>query len=256
MSKPLVSYVIPCYNCQTTIFDTVMSIKDTDLLVRHEKELLWPKIEVILVNDGSTDYTLSIIKSLEDEFENVKVIDLGENKGKGIARNTGNKAAKADIIGVLDSDDLHIGDRTGEILKYFKENPDMDVFYSSYKTIHTYNGKEGLFKAKRINPVQLWECGTFAIGHSTVAYTKKAILEQPYSEDKNKDDWQMLWNFYTNKYKFRYSTKPLIAYKITQEDIEKMYTPGLEEHLLEKKQKIMKPYFDKLEVEANVTNES
>ena len=88
--KPIISYVIPCYNCETTITETVHSIKDTHEAYRREKELpsQWDQIEVILVNDGSTDATPYILEALASEHPNIKVITQ-ENCGKGIARNRG-----------------------------------------------------------------------------------------------------------------------------------------------------------------------
>lgn len=240
--NPLISYVIPCFNCEATIYDSVMSIKEGDYIGR-KKDLLWDKIEIILVDDGSTDATPYIIEALEDEFPNIKTEFLLENKGKGIARNIGNQMANADIIAVLDSDDWNIGDRTGEILKTFKAHPDCSVFYSSFKSKHIYDGGEKDFKAHKIDKEQLKNKGTFGICHSSIAYTKKAILENPYSEDKNKDDWDMLWNFYTKGYTFRYSDKFLVAYRISEIG-KNIYSKERELELLEKKQNKMKDYWN------------
>lgn len=243
MQQPLISYVIPCYNCESTIYDAVMSIKESDAISRkHDK--LWDKIEIILVDDGSTDCTYDVLEALSSYFPNIKIKLLLENRGKGFARNTGNQMASADIIAVLDSDDWNIGDRTGEILKTFKANPDCSIFYSSFKSKHIYDGAENEFKANKINKEQLKTHGTFNICHSSIAYTKKAILENPYSEDKNKDDWDMLWNFYTKGYTFRYSDKFLVAYRISKDDIDKMKKSGLENQLLIKKQNKMKDYWN------------
>lgn len=241
---PIVSYVIPCYNCETTIYDAVLSIKESDMVSRQGKELLWPRIEVILIDDGSTDSTPDILKALATQFSNVKIKCLGKNKGRGIARNNGNEMAKAPIIAVLDSDDWNLNDRTGEILKYFKNNPDIDVFYSSFIGKHTFNDRQLQFPALKIDRAFLKEYGLFRICHSTVAYTKKAILELPYSEDRNKDDWDMLWNFFTKEYVFGYSEKPLVVYRIDESDVAKNNEEGREERLLKKRQMKMKEYWN------------
>jgi len=241
MTKPLITYVIPCYNCETTIYECVMSIKESDDIVRvqkEKKEPLWPMIEVILVNDGSTDSTIDIINALAEENDNIKVIDLLRNRGKGYARNLGNKTAQADIIAVLDSDDWNINDRTGEILKFLKDT-DRDIFYSSFISKHTYSGHEEKKMAGRIDKVRLKEIGLFNICHSSVAYTKKAILDLPYSNDRDKDDWDMLWQFYNSDYKFAYSTRYLVGYRVRAEAIIKSAEEGKKERLLSKRLKKM-----------------
>jgi glycosyltransferase involved in cell wall biosynthesis len=254
MNKPIISYVIPCYNCETTIFDTIDSIRVSRETIRKQKNLpsLWEQIEVIAVNDGSTDSTLDILNAISEQHPNVKVINLPNNKGKGIARNTGNNFANADIIAVLDSDDWNIHDRTDTIIKLFSRCPEKDIFYSSFVAKHTYNGHSELKTAEKISEKQLKEFGTFGICHSSVAYRKKAILEQPYSEDRNKDDWAMLWNFYSKGYKFFfYAEKPLVAYRVNQQDIDKAkehYNPEFQTRLKSKKMEIISDYFSKKDI--------
>lgn len=63
--------------------------------------------EILLVNDGSTDETLEILKEIEKLYNNVvKVINLKENKGASYARNFGVKNAKGDYILFMDADDI------------------------------------------------------------------------------------------------------------------------------------------------------
>lgn len=247
MNKPIISYVIPCYNCEGTIVDTVLSIKDTHEFVMEKKGLpsKWDQMEVILVNDGSTDSTHDIIDSLASKFGNVVVLDNEENKGRGYSRNRGNKHACADIIAVLDSDDLNIGDRTGTTLKAFEQNPETDLFYGSFLSSHSYMDHLELKEASPVNSSWLQKTGQFRIGHSTVAYKRSTILKYPYSEDKNKDDWDMLWRLYTNHAKFNHTKKVLSAYIIEKSDIVKNLAPNKQSNILKKKKKIMDQFFNR-----------
>lgn len=244
MSKPIISYVIPCYNCQTTIADTVLKIKETHEAYRKEKKLpsLWDQIEVICVNDGSTDFTKDVLDAIAKDNQNMVVIH-NKNHGKGISRNIGNRIAKADIIAVSDSDDWPITDRTAYILKTFEVNPEKDIFYSSFITHHVYSGEEFRKKAGDIDEKYLWNNGEFWVAHSTMAYRKEVILKEPYSEDKNKDDWSLIWNFYSKGYEFCYSDKYLMAYRLKLDSIIQEENPDKIKRILEKKRNIMRPFY-------------
>ena len=93
MDYPLVSIIIPVYNSEKYLSETVQSALSQT----------WTNKEIIIVDDGSTDLSLSIAKSFESEV--VKVYSQ-ENKGASSARNNGLLAAKGEYIQFLDADDL------------------------------------------------------------------------------------------------------------------------------------------------------
>ena len=88
-SVPFVSIVIPAYNEEASI------LRSLDALNRLD----YPSFEVIVVNDGSTDFTFSVIESAR-----VKCIHLKKNQGKAAALNAGIAEAKGEIIVFSDSD--------------------------------------------------------------------------------------------------------------------------------------------------------
>lgn len=85
-----VSVIIPVFNGEKTIKRCIESVQNQTL----------SDIEIIVVNDGSTDSTANVLS----EFENIKVIEQ-ENRGQGMARNAGMDAAAGDYIGFADADD-------------------------------------------------------------------------------------------------------------------------------------------------------
>src|SRR5947207_2956944 len=91
--KPLISILIPAYNSERWVGQTLQSAVDQD----------YQNKEIILVNDGSTDNTLEIAKSFESR--NVKVIDQ-PNSGGPAARNAALRYAQGDYIQWLDHDDI------------------------------------------------------------------------------------------------------------------------------------------------------
>lgn len=92
------SIIVPCYNCSKTLEQAVESIfKSNNLKI---------PFEVVMVNDGSTDNTLEIIKSLSDKHIEIKHFSHEINKGGAAARNTAINNASGDIIFCLDGDDI------------------------------------------------------------------------------------------------------------------------------------------------------
>ncbi len=88
----MISVIIPVYNGEKTIERSLRSVLDQTL-----KDL-----EVIVVDDGSTDNTVGVIGKVKDE--RVRLIRQ-ENAGQGMARNAGLKAAKGEYVGFVDADD-------------------------------------------------------------------------------------------------------------------------------------------------------
>jgi len=100
MKLPLVSIITPSYNQGQFIEDTILSIKNQD----------YPNIEHIIVDGGSTDNTLDIIKKYEGTY-NMRWISEPDN-GQADAVNKGFKMAKGEIIGWLNSDDVYLWKKT------------------------------------------------------------------------------------------------------------------------------------------------
>ena len=91
-----VSVIVPVYNAEQYLARCLGNLLNQTLT----------EIEVILVNDCSTDRSLQIMQAAQQQFpEKVKIIDLKENRGPGNARNLGIESAKGEYIGFVDSDD-------------------------------------------------------------------------------------------------------------------------------------------------------
>ncbi|TAH60604.1 MAG: glycosyltransferase [Gottschalkiaceae bacterium] len=92
-----ISVVIPCYNCEEYISKTIRSLLEQTI----------SPLEIILINDASTDKTLDILREIEKErYDIVRIINLDNNKGASYARNHGVQISKGDYILFMDSDDI------------------------------------------------------------------------------------------------------------------------------------------------------
>lgn len=132
--QPLVTVIIPTYNRAPTIARSIDSVlKQT-----------YENIELIIVDDGSSDSTIKIVKSYHNE--KIKLICLDKHSGANTARNRGIYAAKGEYIAFQDSDDEWLKDKLEIQLSYMMKTG-RKVCYCPY----ILNGDEG----KRIIPSQM-----------------------------------------------------------------------------------------------------
>ena len=94
--EPLISIIVPVYNVENYIFSCLQSLLQQS----------YEKIEIIIVNDGSTDNSLEICRDFQKRYlKQITVIDK-RNEGLSSARNTGINHSKGDYIAFVDSDDV------------------------------------------------------------------------------------------------------------------------------------------------------
>jgi glycosyltransferase involved in cell wall biosynthesis len=144
MLKKSISFVIPAYNCFTTIVESVESILNNNF---YEGD------EIIIVNDCSTDNTSEVLGEIKKEYPFIIIINNGKNKGCPASRNVGIKVAKNSLIFNLDSDDVLFSGSVKKLRDYMiLYNADMAAFGSMYffkkniKNItHKWIFKEGIF---------------------------------------------------------------------------------------------------------------
>jgi cellulose synthase/poly-beta-1,6-N-acetylglucosamine synthase-like glycosyltransferase len=124
---PSVSVIVPVWNEELTLKKTVESLLGLD----YPKD----KLEVIVVNDGSTDTTPAVMES----FKNHPQVQLlhKENGGKYTALNLALAHAKNDLIGCLDADSFVSKDALLHMIPYF-DNPETMAVTPAMKTIHSH----------------------------------------------------------------------------------------------------------------------
>lgn len=95
-SEPLVSIIILTYNGVSLLKTFLPSVLETE----------YSNLEFIIVDDGSTDSTLEVLKEFSLSCKNIKVVSHGRNMGIAYARNTGFRTSKGEFIAFLDNDML------------------------------------------------------------------------------------------------------------------------------------------------------
>ena len=122
----LISVIVPVYNTAPYLERCVNSILAQT----------YAHIEIILINDGSTDNSMEIIENLATNNKNIKYFNLENNYGLSYARNIGIESSEGDYIGFVDSDDWI------EITMYEKLFNAMQKYNTKISSARFYNVKE------------------------------------------------------------------------------------------------------------------
>ena len=123
MNKIIISLIIPVYNVENYLRQCLDSIINQTL----------KEIEIICINDGSTDSSKQILEEYALKDERIKIINQ-KNKGAGAARNSGIDAATGEYIGFVDSDDWVNLDAFEKLYnKITREN--VDIVFSRYNYV-------------------------------------------------------------------------------------------------------------------------
>ncbi|MBZ7982168.1 glycosyltransferase [Campylobacter sp. RM12640] len=130
----LISVIIPIYNSETYLakcLDSILAYKKDDL-------------ELVCVDDGSTDDSLQILKEYKKRYQNIIVLKQ-ENKGAGTARNYGLSVASGKFIFFMDSDDWIESRNLENILDYIK---DKDLDFCKFKNYEYDEQKDEIIESK------------------------------------------------------------------------------------------------------------
>lgn len=119
LTSPLVSIVIPCFNNETTIEETITSIGNQS----------YQNIEIIVVNDGSKDGSLEILHGLAQQRDNLAILDQ-PNAGPSVSRNNGALKAIGKYLLFVDGDDKIHPDYVKEAVAVLENDPQMALVYA------------------------------------------------------------------------------------------------------------------------------
>jgi glycosyltransferase involved in cell wall biosynthesis len=122
---PLVSVIIPCYNAARWVAQSIQSALDQT----------YAPIEIIVVDDGSTDASLDVIKSFGDKV----VLVTGPNRGANHARNRGMALAQGEYLQFLDADDYLLPHKIERQMKAFQGGA-ADIIYEDWQRMEELPG--------------------------------------------------------------------------------------------------------------------
>lgn len=207
---PLVSVIIPCYNVRSFIEDAVDSALDQD----------YRQLEVIVVDDGSTDDSAEVLKRLQRRRNDHRLrFVFQKNRGLSGARNTGLRHANGDLIAFLDGDDLWTRDKIARHVGLMVSDERIGLSFSDSAYINENGSPTGWVLTKRMleptlhDMVRRNHCGN---GSSVVARRQCFDLAGFFNEDlKSCEDYEMwcriLW---ASSYKAVCIPRPLTFYRL------------------------------------------
>jgi GT2 family glycosyltransferase len=117
-NTPSISVIIPCFNCETYVVASVRSVYAQS----------WPDIEVIVVDDGSTDRSAELVRA---NFPDVKLIQQA-NQGVAAARNNGLAHATAEWIAFLDADDIWLDSKLAMQWALLQSSREVRMCYAAW----------------------------------------------------------------------------------------------------------------------------
>jgi glycosyltransferase involved in cell wall biosynthesis len=206
---PRASFVIPAFNADRWVSKAIWSCRNQTI----------KQIEIIVINDGSTDGTKDILDWHAKEDARVRVIH-DTNHGRSHARNTGNQLAESNLILVLDADDMATRNRVKDTIAAFQLKK-ADFLFGSFFMVDSHGTTSQKVSCAPFNPIEAKEKKMNFICHSTVAYTKKLSEIVRYEDgDFSKlglDDWKFQWEVYKRGFKIANIRNPLCYYRVTED---------------------------------------
>lgn len=202
--KPLVSIIMPCYNAERYIAQSIESV----LAQTYDN---W---ELLITDDGSTDKSVEIISKYSKNDERINVMVPDEHQGIARTRNMSISRARGRFVAFLDSDDIWFPEKLEKQIKFMLEN-DVAFTYSSYEVIDCQGNLKnkivkdaGVMSYKKYLRNTIICCGTVVIDREKTGHFATPIIAT--SEDMS------LWLSIMKRGFDAYPVPgPLLKYRIT-----------------------------------------
>lgn len=200
-----VSVIIPCYNKAPYVKEAIESVINQT----------FPDIEIIVVNDASTDNSAEIIKELKEKYDNILFINNKTNQGVVKTRNTAINIATGEYILPLDADDTIENTFVEKAVKILDKHPEIGVVGCRFEFDNKDTSSKGLIKNSKIMYLEeLFVC--------TVMFRKTDFLKTGgYKECMDKlgcEDLELFLSFIENGLKFYKINEHLFNYRQNTEN--------------------------------------
>jgi glycosyltransferase involved in cell wall biosynthesis len=205
MNAPLISVLMPVYNAELFLNESIESVLNQT----------FKNFEFIIIDDGSTDRSIDIIRSYSDPrikfFQNQKNIGTIATLCKGI------DLCQAKYIARLDHDDICYPNRLERQYEFIRLNPD-GALYSCWAKEVTKD--RVLIRTEMHDPAHYYFNLTFAcwIYHSTMVYRKDAVLSVGKYTAAYAEDFELIWQF-LRRYKIYQQPEVLLEYRHTDQSL-------------------------------------
>lgn len=207
-----VSVIMPCFNHARFLTESVNGIQ----------RQIHQNLELIIIDDCSSDNSWDVIQGLAKKDERIKTIRHELNQGASKSRNDGLRRAKGDFIGFCDADDIWESRKLSRQINLLEENPDYDVVYCDTIIIDE-NGSPTGQRFSELFPVPKATSGWLFrelivrnfINLQSVLMRKECVHSVGYFDEDIKwvEDW-WYWVRLSRHHRFLYSREPLAKYRV------------------------------------------
>lgn len=200
--EPLVSVVIPTLNAERYLRRALISMLEQTMFEQ----------EIIVIDGGSKDATLEIVKSFKDE--RIRVIEDQSKKGIAASLNLGIKSARGKYIARMDADDISLPGRLAAQFKFLEANPEFSACGSWAQTIQNSSGVlrpyanpdilecSLLTSTPFVHPSMMWRAEDFD--------SNQLWYDESYTANEDFELWQRA----SKNVKFSNVTQPLLCYRM------------------------------------------
>lgn len=230
--QPLVSIVIPCYNHENYIEDSIQSIIDQT----------YPSIELIIIDDGSKDQSVEKIQAMlpacEQRFEHV-YFNTRPNKGLCATLNEALALCKGKYVSLIASDDMMLAHKTQLQVDYLEQHPEVTGVFAGIELIDSNNQVVD----QRVSTPTEYSFDDILLNlHDLPTLTQMFHLKDimdvgGYDESIKVEDWYMLLKLTQQQKILKYIPEVVCQYRIHDESFSQN---GLK--MAEEMMKVIQPY--------------
>ncbi|MGX9519202.1 glycosyltransferase family 2 protein [Vibrio mediterranei] len=214
--SPLVSVVVSCYNGEEFITESIDSILNQT----------FTDFELIIINDGSTDGSASIIESYNDP--RIVFVDFKDNQGLINCLNFGFEKSIGKYVARFDADDICYPERLERQVEFLEKNPDVSIV-GTYANVVDENG---ILTGVKMKPelsdidIRVASCFYCRFVHPTVMIRRRVLVNNGIRYDKNalhSEDY-VLWSEIALHGKFANIPVAGIKYRVHSSNVSKVYS--------------------------------
>ena len=219
---PAVTIIVPIWNEENTVYNTVLTL----LNLNYPKD----KLNIFLVDDGSTDNTWDVLQSFQD-YSNIKLFRK-ENGGKYTALNLGLENTNTEFLGCLDADSFVDPEALVRIMTYFKADPKVMAVAPS---VTVYNPKNIVQNAQSAEyhmgvymKKMLGFLGAINVTPGPFTIFRKKVFDDlgPYRHGHNTEDMEIAYRMQKHRYKIAHCNDAYV-YTNTPSTIKTLYKQRL-----------------------------
>lgn len=216
MNAPVISVVLPAYNCEKFIGKAIQS-------VLHQT---FSDFELIIINDGSTDNTEFAIL----EFADPRIVYIKNQTNKGLifSLNRGIEMAQGTYIARMDADDICLPERLDKQKNFLDQNKNISLVACTINFINEDDENKGVWKLDRQtiteDQIRSKMPSENCLAHPTVMVRADIARELKYNErQKNIEDYDLWLRLLNRGHSFAKINEPLLRYRLHEKSVTSIY---------------------------------